>query len=275
MVRTTPESSIPLADQRAQKCRYRSPAWRLSQPPETRHYARVMSESDHALPEAWWTVLEPGTTYARTTMDHLPALPEHLVDSLSWLDSLSPQPRDQSILRTDQAQRPLSGDLVPWLTSQGVPAKLLPEPLRVLASRPELLGGIASVTLCFVDFGDQVVVVDESAGGGWLVRFMTDSQAVLSWLIHIEPGGVHSVVVTPAWTIGYDVPSEADEPFPVPTHPLVRDDLRRLEVEVCAHGLTEFLARLWLENQAWLARHGASASEDVRRYMDDWVRLHG
>jgi hypothetical protein len=236
---------------------------------------RVLFESDPALPEAWWTVLDPGSTYARTTTDRLPALPEHLVTSMSWLASLPLESRDDSILRTGQAQRPLSGDLVPWLTSQGVPAHLLPEPLSLLASRPELLGGIASVTLCFVDFGDHVVVVDESAGGGWLVRFMMDSQAVLSWLIHIEPSGSHSVLVTPAWTIGYDVPSEPDEPFPVPTHPLGRDDLRRLDVETCAHGLTEFLARFWLENQTWRVIHGASPSEDVRRYLDDWVRLNG
>jgi hypothetical protein len=151
----------------------------------------------------------------------------------------------------------------------------LPEPLSLLASRPELLGGIASVTLCYVDFGDHVVVVAEAAGGGWLVRFMTDSQAVLSWLIHIEPGGTHSVVVTPAWTIGYDVPSEPEEPFPVPTHPLERDDLCRLEVEVCARSLTEFLARLWLENESWRAMDSASASVDVRRYLGDWLRLNG
>ncbi len=218
---------------------------------------RVLSESDRALPEAWWTVLDPGTTYARTTTDRLPALPEHLVTSLSWLASLPLQPRDASILRTDQAQRPLSGELLPWLASQEVPAQVLPEPLGILASRPELLGGIGSVTDCFVDFGDHVVVVDESAGGGWLVRFVTDSQAVLSLPSTIEPNGGHSVVVTPAWTIGYDVPSEPDEPFPVPTHPLGRDDLRKLEVDVCAHSLTQYLARLWLEDQTWRAMHGA------------------
>jgi hypothetical protein len=225
------------------------------------------------LSKAWWTVLVPGSTYSRVPLERLPELPDHLSTSLSWLASLPALATGHGVLRPDQAQRPLSPDLGPWLVAQGVPAQLLPEPLTQLASRPELLAGVRSVTDCYVDVGDHAVQVDDAAGGGWLVRFLTDSQAVLSWLIHISPSGSHSIVVTPAW-IGWDTAPDPDEEYPIPDRPLRRGDLHDLEVEVCAGSLIEFLARFWLENETWHALHGARSSGDVRHYRDEWIRLN-
>lgn len=223
------------------------------------------------LPEAWWTVLQE-PTYSRVEPDLLPPLPMNLVGSLAWLSQIPPLDQESNILRTDQAARPLSPDLPDWLSAQGLPPMLIPQPLAELADGPDLLSGIASVTLCFVDLGDRVAAVDESAGGGWLVRFLSDSQMVRSWLLHIEPTGTHRVVTTPAW-IGYDVPEEPDEPYPVPDARLSLADLHRLDVETCAPDLNSFLVRFWLENEAWRGLHGATITSQAQTYLDEWQRL--
>jgi hypothetical protein len=136
------------------------------------------------------------------------------------------------------------------------------------------LSGIGSVTLCYVDLGDRIVPLDVSAGGGWLLRFLSDSQMVRSWLMQIAPTGEHRIVTTPAW-IGYEAPSEPDEPYPVPSGALARADLQRLEVEICAPSLTAFLARAWIEDEAWRAAHGATVGDDATHYLAEWHRLNG
>lgn len=222
--------------------------------------------------EAWWTVLGE-STYERVEADRLPRLPEHLLGSLSWLSGLEPYPADENVLRSDQAQRPLSPEGPSWLVAQGVPEASIPHELSELMRTPSLLSGIGSVTLCFVDLGDVVQPLDASAGGGWLVRFLSDSQLVRSWLVHVAVTGEHRVVTTPAW-IGYDEPYEPDEPYPVPRRALTSADLERLEVEVCAPSLTAFLARFWLEDEAWRALHGSDVSDDATRYLAEWRRLN-
>ena len=226
----------------------------------------------------WWTALPTGTgtfsTYSRVEVDALPPIPARLLESLRWLEDVPSAALEDSILRADQAQRVLSPEVVAWLTEQGVPAAHVPECLSALAANPGLLAGIRTPTMCFVDLGDKVVTVADSAGGGWLIRWLTDSQAVLSWLIHITSDGRHRIVVSPA-LIGYAYEPDAGEPYAVPSHPLTSTDLETLSVEECAGSLTAFLARLWLESEAWWALHGESpATAEVTEYVSTWRKLY-
>lgn len=230
------------------------------------------------LARGWWTVLPTGadlhSTYHRVATDHLPPLPMRLPESLTWLGDVPDAADEDSILRADQSQRVLGPEVVPWLAEQGIPSEILPEVLRDLAANPSLLAGIRSPTWCFVDLGDKVVPVADSAGGGWLVHWLTDSQAVLSWLIHVARDGQHRVVVSPAW-IGYETDSDPHEPYPIPDRPLDLADLAALEVEECAGTLPEFIARLWLEGETWGTLRGeAPATHDVVDYEHAWRRLY-
>lgn len=221
---------------------------------------------------AWWTVLptdNPGhSTYGRVRREDLPPIPDRLTASIAWLTDLPAA--EGSIIDSDQPERPLRPDATTWLEDQGVPSQVLPASLVRLAEYPELLAGIRSPTACFVDLGSKVVPLAPEAGGGWLLRLLSDSQLVLSWLIHLSPGGAHRLVVTPAY-LGYEWGAEPDEPYAIPDRALLSSDLAQLEVEPCANSLPEFLARLWLEGETWWSLHGQpSPSPEVAEYQRAW-----
>lgn len=224
----------------------------------------------------WWTVLPDSrgrqSTYSPKATDQLPPLPNHLIRSTAWLASLPDVPEDVSITRTDQAERPLTPSVSGWMVNQGIPKSVIPGSLSTFIEKPSLLDGIRSVTMCFLDLGNRVVNLDSDAGGGWLVHFMSDQQGAIEWLVRIFPTGHHHVVATPA-LIGYDIPSEPDEPYPVPDGTLRLEDLASLKVRGCAPSLDHFLVRFWLENEVWWVNHGEpSTRKEVDEYRDAWLR---
>ena len=208
-------------------------------------------------------------TYERVAVEDLPPVPGGLAESIAWLTDLPAAAG--SILESDQPERSLGPDAIAWLEEQGVPRRLLPAALIRLGEDPTPLAAIRSPTACFVDLGSNVVPVGQEAGGGWLIRFVSDSQVVLSWLIHLGADGTHRIVATPA-LLGYDLgPAEIRDPYPIPDHPLSPTDLSRLEVEPCASSLSEFLARLWLEAETWWSLHGQpSGHYTVIAYEQAW-----
>ncbi len=154
-----------------------------------------------------------------------------------------------------------------------MPSALVPVPLVRLANEPGLLRGVRSATCCFIDLGDKIARLHETAGGGWLVHFLSDQQGVVEWLIHVAPDGGHQVVVTTA-PIGCSWRLDPEELDPVPDQPLTLEDLAVLSVEVCADSLIEFLARCWLDNETWWTIEGgeAATTPDVVDYQRAWLQ---
>jgi hypothetical protein len=174
--------------------------------------------------------------------------------SLAWL---SAAPRHQSHIGDERAA--VIAPAVEALIRNAKTLDLrLPATFLTFVESPDLHTRVRSPTGCFIDISARPV---PSTAGGYLVRFLADSQGCLFWYLYLPPGSAdHGVVVSDSF---FGPPEEQwQEPAPNP------------EIEFVAESFEVFLWRFWLEAEIWYAaylektRIPAAGQEYVRQYLE-------
>lgn len=141
----------------------------------------------------------------------------------------------------------------------------VPESLDRFVRDPEPRRRIRSVTACFLDLGEELVPV---AGGGWLLHLVSDQQWVVHWLVLLTRETGPGPVIASTIPFGFPVAGDAPRSF----DPMTAAGQSVERTVVCAGSADEFLARFFLENEAWRAAHpgyggGYERSPDVESYI--------
>lgn len=196
------------------------------------------------LPKGWWSFNLPGyreapdpATYALFDYNTLPPVKDP-GNNYAWLTAMPP--RERSIASDSGPFVTRFGDLMPHITA------LLPDAFRVFTRSPNLQKRIRSCTDCFLEAPDFLIRTSAPLDG-WLIHFLSDSQWVLHWYLHLHPDGTHFVVVSPE-AFGFREEEEPDwdwENFTV--------NMAERKFWFCAPSFSEFLYRFWLENETWFA----------------------
>lgn len=196
------------------------------------------------LPKGWWSFDLPGyreapepATYALFAYEKLPPLKDP-GNNFAWLTAVPA--REASIASDAEPFVTRFGDLMPHIVA------LLPDPFRAFTRNRNLQMRIRSCTDCFLEAPDYFIRT-ASPLDGWLVHFLSDSQWVLHWYLHLRPDGSHFVLVSPeAW--GFK--DEEEPPWDWENFTV---DLAERQAWFCAPTFSEFIYRFWLENEIWFA----------------------
>jgi len=215
-----------------------------------------MLPSQSPFPCRWWgTGLEKAGladvrpdvgTYGRYEFDRLPPLPFEMRGDFAWLAAAPAH--EQSI---GDKMADANAAAIPELRESATKLGLrLPEAfvkfmetpeLHQFMETPELHQRIRSNTDCYLDLCPEPI--RSPLGGGYLVRFLTDSQGCLFWYLYLTlDGSDHAVVSSPGF-YGTEEEQWQDEP-PDPS-----------EIVYCAESFEAFLCRFWLENEIWFAQY--------------------
>ena len=202
----------------------------------------------------WWSIEIPEyrphlklfSTYSLFPYDDLPPIDQELDDDFHWLKS---QPRRKGSLiegcHNDGSQSDLSK--LPKIASE-FDIKL-PRSFKVFMASLLLHKRIRSCTDCYLDVADRAI---KTAGtiDGHLIHFLSDSQWVLHWYIHIDSSGDHFVAVS---SNAYGFAPEDPDEDPIALQRKNEVDLQEEEIWFCAPTFNEFIYRFWLENEIWFA----------------------
>ena len=220
-----------------------------------------MADALDRLPRRWWSVELPGyrprlSTYSAIPREALPPIERHLDPELRWLCSERPVAGSLADESSNPARPATSAELQTLVGGHGVRA---PAAFGAFVRSPEPRRRVRSCTDCYLDLGDFAVPV---ADGGWLIHFLSDSQWVLHWLLY-RSADEECVVATDAPT-GFEIEGETIRTF----DPAAGDGV------VCADSFSEFLYRLWIENEIWfaLAHENRPLSDEQRRYAEHFLR---
>lgn len=180
-------------------------------------------------------------TYTAFRYDELPAITRDLDDELRWLCAepiVSSSLAETTVPPVRAAKREQLTDL---LRSHAI--KLPPSFLNFIASDEPRMR-IRSATDCYLDLADTVVPVDT---GGILIHFLSDSQFCFHWLLYTGPDGEEAVVAT-VDPYGFVNPDCWDDETSVRST-FASDEVP--EAFICAASFSEFIYRLWIENEIW------------------------
>lgn len=93
--------------------------------------------------------------------------------------------------------------------------------------------------------------IQSPIGGGYLVRFLADSQGCLFWYLYLTADGSdHAVVASPGF-----YGTEAEEWQEEPPDPG--------EIAFSAESFEGFMCRFWLENEIWFAGYEETPISDA------------
>jgi hypothetical protein len=155
---------------------------------------------------------------------------------------------DQKAVENAEALAHLRGDSV----RLGVK---LPEAFATFMESPALHRRVRSNTDCFLDLCPELV--RSPVGGGYLVRFLADSQGCIYWYLYLTPDGSDHAVVSAPGFYGTEAEKWEDEP-PDPA-----------EIVYSAESFEVFICRFWLENEIWFAEWKRTPMPDVgRQYIE-------
>ena len=221
-----------------------------------------MLPSESPFPRHWWgTSLEnvglgdvrPRVgTYGRYEFGRLPPLPFEMRGDFDWLAS-APEHGEHSIGGEKAAENVKS--LVDLRDSSARLGVKLPEAFTRFMGSPGLQQRVRSNTDCFLDLCPEPVC--SPIGGGYLVRFMADSQGCIFWYLYLTPDGSdHAVVASPGF---YGIETEQwEDEAPDPA-----------EIVYSAESFEAFMCRFWLENEIWFSAWKKTPLPDVgRRYIE-------
>jgi len=223
-----------------------------------------MRAEQSPFPACWWgmgleraglAAVRPRVgTYGRSSFELLPSAPSNLTGSLAWL---SAAPRQKSHIGEERAAG-IAPAVESLLRNAAALDLRLPASFLTFVGSPDLHSRVRSPTDCFIDVSASAVPSPE---GGYLVRFLADSQGCLFWYLYLQPGSAdHGVVVSDSFV---GPPEEQwEEPDPNP------------EIEFVAESFEVFLWRSWLESEIWYAAYlekrpiPAAGEEYVRQYLE-------
>jgi hypothetical protein len=203
----------------------------------------AVREVRSATPSGWYTAgpdvlwgVSRHTTYAFVPPEGLPALSLPVLDgSFSWLPPLAPRgsPLDYEdafggatagLARLDQLQ-----------AEAKLRGLVLSTPFVRFMTTQHLYSRVPSITGCYLDLS-QSLLDDQSESVSPLLRFLTDSQACVSW--YLQPAADGNSRVLAAWHLHYNAQDE-----------VVPDTGR---VHIVSLDFESFVYRFWLENLIWL-----------------------
>jgi hypothetical protein len=211
------------------------------------------------LPRIWAGTYLPGyhdwgdefplaPTYAGFPLDWLPPVERELDDELRWL--LREPPVDGSL--KGRAKR---ADLDALLAGAAV---VLPPSFAAFIDSADARKRIRSATDCYLQLPESIV----RCGEGWLINVLADSQSCAFWLLYTGADG-EAVIVTefpPGFAHSeHEAERQQRDPWSL------ADD-----TSVCAGSFSEFLYRLWIENEIFfrlsVPEARAPLTEEQRRY---------
>ncbi len=212
-----------------------------------------MSAMPSNMKAGWWSIELPEfrphpklSTYSLFSYSDLPPIVEEIDDDFHWLKSQSV--KESSLI---EGSYPDGGR--PNLTKLDKIASeynlKLPMSFTTFIHSTELHERIRSCTDCYLDLADRAVRTKGTIQG-CLVHFLSDSQWVLHWYIHVDPFGNHFVATSPnAYGFTFDdIVSDAHA-----SYQKSEIDLQGEEIWFCARTFNEFIYRFWLENEIWYA----------------------
>lgn len=175
-------------------------------------------------------------TYGRYEYDRLPPLPfEQLHGNFDWLSSAPPR---RSNIGLEKAIENAQALVALRQRSMALGLRLPAEFVKFMES-PSLQERIRSNTDCFLDLCASPV--RSPVGGGYLIRFLSDSQGCIFWYLYLTEGGQdHAVVASPGF-YGID-----DEQW-------LDGERDPTDIVFSAESFEIFLCRFWLENEIWFA----------------------
>jgi len=206
---------------------------------------RNMQPSESPFPCNWWGIeledaglgdVRPDVgTYGGYEFNRLPALPFEMRGDFAWLAATSEI--DQHI---DQEKAAENIQALPRLRESLNRLDLkLPESFTTFMESPDLHARIRSSTDCFLDLCPEAVL--SPIGGGYLIRFLADSQSCIFWYLYLTADSSdHAVVASPGFYGTVDEQWQEEPPDPG-------------EIVFSAESFEAFMCRFWLENEIWFA----------------------
>ena len=216
-----------------------------------------MRPSESPFPCRWWgTGLENAglgdvrpdiSTYGQYDFDRLPPLPFHLRGDFAWLADAPVQ--GGHIGKQKAAENAKAFVLLNESSARlGVP---LPNAFTAFLSSPALHERIRSNTDCYLDLCPELL--HSPVGGGYLVRFLSDSQGCVFWYLYVPPDALdHAVVSSPDF---YGTDSEQWNEDPADPE----------DIAFSAESFEAFVCRFWLENEIWFAAYEKQPMPEIGR----------
>lgn len=211
-------------------------------------------------PSGWYTaghgaLWDCDRTYCFVSYEALPPLDMRLFEGkFQWLFDSEDTLQKASITPDDPDK--LLANLNHLTILAGEHGLELPDPFRIFLASPDLQRRVPSCTSCYLDLSDRIMKSPDE-DGGFLIRFLNDSQTVLVWYLHLNRRGEHCILVA-----SREFLEEADGPT-------LDDIIVPREFFYCAPTFEAFMFRFWIENRIWfgLADNHPLTKEQVE-YMN-------
>lgn len=204
-----------------------------------------------ALPHDWTSVGLPGfernSTYQSYKLEDMPPIPIALDDEFDWLVKHGTSFRGIGLDVRDEYAYPLPASEV-FSFAQAAHVQLPRAFVRFISS-PGLQSRVRSCTDCSLDPGQRIV---ETIGSlpGHLIHFLSDSQFIAHWYLHILATGESAVLENEAaFCYGREDSVHMENPACL----LEQIDVTQHGFNYCAPSFSDFLFRFWIENEIWFA----------------------
>lgn len=228
------------------------------------------SDLSSVLPQRWVHIPLPGYrqlpeyhTYESSRLEDLPPIPIRLDDDCEWLRRYAQVHAHGGL---NEYERDLQPSFVNELARRA--QITLPRSFRLFMTDPDLQSRVRSCTDCYLDPGERIVETIGAIAGN-LIHFLSDSQSIAHWYLHIPRGG--DVAVLESSDL-YGLKIENSDWIENPSCRLERVDIRELAFVYCAPTFQEFLYRFWIENEIWYALRVKGSSSHLSELGLDYVR---
>jgi hypothetical protein len=197
-------------------------------------------------------------TYGRYEFDRLPPVPFEIRGDFNWLAS-APGHEEHTIGEEKAAENAES--LARLREASDRLGVKLPQAFTKFMESPGLQKRVRSNTDCFLDLCPEPV--RSPIGGGYLGRFLADSQGCIFWYLYMTPDGSDHAVVSSPGFYGTEAEQWKEEPPD------------SAEIGYSAESFEAFMRRFWLENEIWFAEWKKTTMPDVGRQYIDLYRSGG
>ena len=197
-------------------------------------------------------------TYGSYDFFALPPVPFELRGDWSWLQAsklVDPSIAKEKRRANVKAVRSLKDEV----TGVGLN---LPDSFTRFLSEPGLAERVRSNTCCYLDVSDGLAT--SPVAGGYLVRFLADSQCCLFWYLYLAPNGDHAVLSSGDY-YGSQSEEQGFYSYELAEGPLAR---RPEDISFAEESFEAFMWRFWIENEIWFAAfEGREISAIGRQYV--------
>jgi hypothetical protein len=196
------------------------------------------------------------STYGRYPHEQLPALPFEFRGDFAWL---ARRPAHGYSIASEKPTENADA-LVAVLNDASERRLTLPPEFLAFFRAPDLQERVRSCTDCLLDLS-PVLVPSPVGEGGFLLRFLADSQGCIFWYLYLEPGTTdHCVVASPDFYGSQDEQWRTEPPDPD-------------QIIFCEESFERFVGRFWLENEIWFSGYEKLPMlVEGRQYLENYRR---